>query len=263
MYELDYVKRRKKKRRAAIIGGIGTIGVATFCIVAFLGRYVGTFTVSLEAKNVDLTLCESSSFETRSSFLRVNKVPSFQEFTYKEFEKFGDEVIDSEQTDIMLGANPNGETLNFFKYTFFLKNVGFTPAKYDLSLQIKESNPASDGRTLDDTLRVMVYDNGTSSVYARREAVPHKDENGEYDYSAPISVSVDQATEEYPFEGYANMFVSSNEVMRQNSVEISVGEVRRYTIVTWLEGFRSSNSQLAPQGATIKLGVEINAYENE
>ena len=263
MYELDYVKRRKKKRRAAIIGGIGTIGVATFCIVAFLGRYVGTFTVSLEAKNVDLTLSEKSTFENRSSFLRVNEVPSFQEFTYKEFSRFGNEVIDSEQTDIMLGSNPNGSSLNFFKYTFFLKNVGYTPAKYDLSLRIKESNPASDGRTLDDTLRVMVYDNGEPSVYARREAVPHKDSNGEYDYSAPISVSEDQETPEYPFEGYANMFVSTNEVMRQDAVEISVGEVRRYTIVTWLEGFRSSNTQLAPEGATIKLGVEINAYENE
>ena len=254
MYELDYVKKRKKRRRTAIIGGICSVGVATFCIVAFLGRYVGTFTVSLEAKNVDLTLSEKSSFETHSSFLRVNQVPSFQEFTYRNFNRYGgDEKLDSEETGAFYGANPENETLNFFKYTFFIKNVGITPAKYNLSLMIKENVAASDGRTLEDTLRVSVYDNGEETVYAK----------GNLNSPAPISVSEGEATDEYPFEGYATNFVSSKEIMRQDGVSLNIGEVRRYTIVTWLEGFRSSNSQTAPKGATIKLGVEINAYENE
>ena len=254
MYELAYVKQRKKRRRNAIIGGIGAIGVATFCIVAFLGRYTGTFTVSLEAKNVELTLSEKSSFENRSSFLRVNEVPSFQEFTYENFKKYGgDEKLDNEETGVFYGANPNNESLNFFKYTFFVKNVGIIPAKYNLSLQMKESVAASDGRTLDDTIRVAVYNNGEETVYAK----------GNLNTPAPISVSEGEATEEYPFRGYATNFVSSKEIMRQEGVEMNVGEVRRYTIVTWLEGFRSSNTQLAPKGATIKLGVEINAYENE
>ena len=254
MYELEYVKKRKKRRRAAIIGGISSMGIATFCIVAFLGRYVGTFTVSLEAKNVDLTLSETSSFENPSSFLRVNDVPAFQEFTYEHFDKFGGkEKIDSETTGVFYGANPNNESLNFFKYTFFIKNVGFTPAKYNLSLQIKENVAAKDGRTLDDTLRVSVFDNGVETVYAK----------GNLTSQVPISVSESEATEEYPFRGYATNFVSSKEVMRQDGVDLKVDEVRRYTIVTWLEGFRSSNTQTAPKGATIKLGVEINAYENE
>ena len=254
MYELDYVKRRKKKRRTAIIGGICSVGVVTFCIVAFLGRYVGTFTVSLEAKNVDLTLSEKSSFEEHSSFLRVNSVPSFQEFTYQNFEKFGGgEKLDSEETDAFYGANPENETLNFFKYTFFIKNVGITPAKYNLSLLIKENVAASDGRTLEDTLRVSVYDNGKETVYAK----------GNLNSPVPISVSEGEATDEYSFQGYAMNFVSSKEIMRQDGVSLNIGEVRRYTFVTWLEGFRSSNTQTAPKGATIKLGVEINAYENE
>ena len=50
--------------------------------------------------------------------------------------------------------------------------------------------------------------------------------------------------------------------MSEIGEDIEVGEVRKYTVVTWLEGFRSSNDKLAPEGASIKLGVEINAYEN-
>ena len=141
----------------------------------------------------------------------------------------------------------------FSIYDWLIKNVGMTPARYNLSLMVKESVAASDGRTLDDTLRVMVYDNGESTVYAK----------GNLNSPAPISVSEGEATEEYPFEGYATNFASSKEIMGQSGVSLNVGEVRRYTIVTWLEGFRSSSLQTAPKGATIKLGVEINAYENE
>ena len=254
MYELEYVKKRKKKKRAVIIGSVATMGITTLAIVAFLGRYVGTFTVSLEAKNVDLTLCEHSSFDEKSSFLSVKDVPSFQEFTYHDFKYFGgNEALDNEVNDSFYGANPNNESLNFFKYTFFLKNVGHTPAKYDMSLKIKENVASSDGRTLEDTLRVIVFDNGKDTVYAK----------GNLNSPSPISVSEAQATEEYPFEGYAKNFTSSSEVMRSDGVSLEPGEFRRYTIVTWLEGFSSSNKTYAPKGATMKLGVEINAYEKQ
>ena len=267
MYELEYVRKRKRKKRAVIIAGLATIGLTSLCITAFLGRYVGTFTVSLESKDVNLTLSEKSSFKDSSSFLRVNELPPFQEYTYKDIRALGDDVVDSEESDYTLGSNPEMESMNFFKYTFYIKNVGYTPAKYDLSLRIKENVAAQDGRTLDDTLRVMVYQNGGEpKVYAKRLSVPHNDESGNPgDYRAPISVDKYESTPEYPFEGYANMFASTEEIMNQKGVEavsLQSGEIRKYTIVTWLEGFRSSSDQLAPKGASIKLGVEINAYEN-
>ena len=263
MYELNFIRKRKRRLLALIIGGVGTTGVATFCIAAFLGHRVGSFTVALEAKSVELTLSEKSSFQERTSFLRVNEVPEFQEFTYRNFEKdYGDEVIDSEDTDVTLGENKNNK-LNFLKYTFFMKNLGTEPAKYDFSLLIKENVASEDGRTLDDTVRVMVYTDGDPKVYAKRLTVPHLDDNGQPDYRAPISVDKADSTPEYPFEGYAEMFTSSTEVMNQKGEVIAAGQVKKYTVVTWLEGFRSSNDKTAPEGASIKLGVEINAYENE
>ena len=255
MYELEYVRKRKKRKLAVIFGSIGTMGVTTFSIVAFLGRYVGSFTVSLEAKNVELTMSQSSSFENSTSHLSVNTLPSFQEFTYPEFSRFGGKAaLDDETVPTFVGANPENESLNFFKYTFFLKNVGSIPAKYNLSLKIKESVAASDGRTLDDTLRVMVFNNGKDEVYAK----------GSLNSPAPIAMSETEAAQaNRPFDGYAVNFASSSEVMREDGLELQPDEFRRYTIVTWLEGSRSSNTQTAPKGATIKLGVEINAYEKQ
>ncbi len=259
MYELEYVRKRKTKKFVALGAGVSAVVVTSLAIVAFLGRFVGTFTVSLEAKNVELTLSDNFSFQNSSSFLRVNEVPKFQEFTYSDFAKFGDDSIDSDQTSIDIGANPKNESLNFFKYTFFVKNVGYTPAVYDFSLNIIESSASSDGRYLDDTMRVMVYDNGEKTVYGKRSQT----KNMAGDFRSPISINDYEASNLYPFQGYAEMFVSPTVIMTSTNTPLGVGEIRRYTIVTWLEGFRSSNYEVAPDGATIKLGVEINAYENE
>ena len=266
MYELEYVKKRKRRKVALLVGGVSTVVVTSLAIVSFLGRFVGTFTVSLETRNVDLTLSEKSDFANRSSFLRVNNVSSFQEFTYSDFEEFGDEIIDSEQSDVLLGANyASGsnevESLNFFKYTFYVRNVGKEPAKYDFNLNILENVQSKDGRSLDDTMRVMVYTNGDKKVYAKPESVPHIGPDGNPDYRSPISIDEKDATPAYPFMGYADPFTSSEVVTTISGIQLDIGETKRYTIVTWLEGFQSSNYQTAPEGATIKLGVEINAYE--
>ena len=265
MYELEYVRKRKRRMWAAIIGGIGVTGVATFSIAAFLGHRVGSFTVALESKNAELTLSERSSFENRSSFLRVGELPGFQEITYAKLKSLGNEVIDNEENDYKLGVRTNAagkQFTEFLKYTFFIKNVGLDPATYDFSLQIKDIVATSNGQTLEDSFRVMVYRDGQSEIYAKRLQVPHMDENGEPDYRAPVSVNEADATPDFPFEGYATMFKSSTEVMSEKGLELQPGDYRKYTIVTWLEGFQSSGDADTLSGASIKLGVEINAYEN-
>ena len=268
MYRLEYVRKRKRRRIVAIVGGISAVVVATFAIIAFLGRFVGTFTVTLESRNVDLTLLEKKDSTHQSSFLRVNSLAPFQEFTYSYFDNYGgDEVIDSDESDIKTGANlnPQGEikSLNFFKYTYYVKNVGKVPARYDWSVNILDNVASADGRSLLDTLRVMMYDDGVKTVYGKKLSTPHYDEEGKPSYDPPISVDKYEATEEFPFMGYAHQFTSSTVVTTFRGQYLGVGEMRRYTIVAWLEGFRSSNEEFAPRGAKVKLGVEINAYENE
>ena len=266
MYALNFVRKRQRRLVVAIIAGVGLTGVTTLSIAAFLGQRVGSFTVSLEAKDVKLSLSETSDFRDPTSFLRVQEIPEFHEFTYRDFKYYyGDDVIDSEQTDYSLGVikDEKGDPLNtdFLKYTFFIKNVGAEAAVYNFSLVIKDMTASEDGRTLESSYRVMIYDNGESEVYARKLDVPRVDEDKHKDYRAPISVDKDEGSEDYPFEGYAETFEDSKTVVTKRNVPLQPGEVRRYTVVSWLEGFRSKEDA-APKGATIKLGVEIKAYEN-
>lgn len=270
MYELEYVKKRKRKKLAVLIGGISIIVISSLSIIAFLGRNVGTFTVSLETGNVKLTLCEKSDFADSTSYLRVNELAYFQEYTYSGFAKIGDDVIDSENSGLEIGANKNKEgnitSLNFFKYTFFVKNVGDVPCQYHFAINILDQSYTDDGRAIDETLRLTLYENSSvndheKTTYGKRAVMPHEGEDGQPDFRSPISVSEAEATAANPFQGYAEMFQTSTVITSFMNPEFKINEVKRYTIVIWLEGFRSSNLIEAPVGAKINIGVNIDAYE--
>ena len=269
MYDPVYVKKKKRRKIVAIVAGISTVVVTTFSIVAFLGRFVGTFTVSLDTGKVKLALSTHSNFRNQTSFLRVDELPAFNETTYSYLHTtIGDATIDNEDTDYKIGTAttyPNGsiKSLSFFKYTFYVKNVGKVPARYTFAINILDSKANEEGRTLDDTIRVMIYDNVESNdhsckIYAKRSSQPTHFIDGEPRYESPIA-SADVNDPE--FAGYAEMFRSNTVIAYYNVGRIGVGELRRYTVATWLEGYASDDHSEAPVGANMKLGVEINAYE--
>ena len=280
MYERNYVKKRKRKIWVAIGTGISSIVVAVLCIVSFLGRFVGTFTVNLDTGNVKLALFgskEDSDQEINpSSYMRISSLPKFHEYTYSRFEKLHAE-IDSTSTDYLHGAvykmdQKTVDSLNYFKFSFYVKNYGEIPASYRLRVNINDSKPSLDGRYLDDTLRVMIYENELESehkvrdVYAKRSQTEKQvnPETGEVTFMEAISVPEYKATPDFPCYGYAKEFESSEVIATIPVNNFEAGESKRYTVVMWLEGEdpQSNNYSKAPEGAKIKIGVEINAYEN-
>ena len=264
MYELDYVKKRKRRKWIAIGAGISTIVIATLSIVSFLGRFVGTFTVKLETGNVKLTLSETESFAQQSSYLRVNNLYRLQEYTYSNLESIGHDVLDNEDNDLLTISRAVNyskdetsiKSINYFKYTFYVKNVGDVQSAYDVKVVILET----DGQ-LDDTLRVMVYKNKANdgkhenTIYAKKSATKHIDDEGNESFDEKIS------DDHY---GYAKQFETSDVIATIPVDKFIPGDIDRYTVVFWLEGNdpQSSIEEYAPLNAKLKLGVEINAYEN-
>lgn len=275
MYELEYVKKKKRRKRAFIIGCISTTVVTALAIVAFLGRFVGTFTVSLDTGNVRLTLSQRSTFVDSTSFLRVDNLVPFQEFTYEWFTNdYSEDKIDSEYTTMSIGYRYGSDSITvrsmrFFKYTFFVKNIGDEAARYDFTINVLDKKADRNGQSLDSTLRVMLYENDDENTHNRlifgKAIAPHQGESGESDYRPPISISEDTAkVEGIPFPGYVDRtFLSEKVIAKISADRLNIGQYRRYTIVTWLEGYLSGYEELAPTGARIKLGVEINAYEDQ
>ena len=274
MYDGKLVKKRRRRRIAAVAIGICTVGVTSLAIVSFLGRYVGTFTVSLRNEEVKLALSEQQSFKTTSSYLRISDLKPFEETTFK---SILERQPDNADLDYTYGANinPNNgkvESFEFFKYTFFVKNVGTTTATYNLKIKNMESTLANDGsgRKLDDTIRVMIYENDPESgghdykVYAKAAAEKNYDKDGIATYREFISkYTYDNIeTDEYPLVDAS--FVDDKTIAQYNVSDFAKNDIKRYTIVTWLEGEdpQSSSDYDPPEGASIKIGVEITAYEN-
>lgn len=275
MVDLKYVKKRKRRRIVAIVSAVGVCGRSVLGIVSFLGRRVGTFTVSLDSGDVALSLSTESSFGTKTSYLKVDEhLPSFHEASYLDIrKKYGDASIDSEDTDYLYGAYKDPEddkpvSRTFFKYTFFIRNTGTKACKYDRDFNILDDTPYTDSEgnkiSLADTRRVKIYEHSMDDetkdrhdgiVYAKRSATYNKEYGTFQEYITDDDKSL----------GVAERFASNDKICQKQKDSFLPNQTRRYTRLVYLEGGdpQSSNYSEPPKDATIKLGVEINAYEDK
>ena len=269
MVELQYVKKRKRKKAAIIAAAVSTTVATALIIVSFLGSRVGSFTVKLRQSNVKLALTKDNNTVTSTSFLLVNELPSFDLATNNDL--LDHQKIDTPTTDYLLGATfdkitKKPRSLYFFKYTFYVNNVGTVPAEYDFRLKISENNPPRNNLAYgyDDLLRVRLYENIDENAhgyatYAKRARTAHTDSTGELVYTEPISGEPG----DYDFPGYAEMFVN-NSLILTKTAPIDVGGFYRYTILMWLEGSDPEcEGTVIPEGGSLKLQVDIEAHESQ
>lgn len=287
MYDLLLVKKRRRRRIAAFVALFSSIGITSLVIISFLGRSVGTFTVSLKNSEVSLALVNQKDSKDYSTYLRVSDSTPYIEYSYDFFRHDLAEIDDEKNTYEDIGREEGGyldpETnkwvegtvVDFFKYTFYVKNVGTKTASYDMKISIDDRTKADDnsGRGLDDTLRVMVFENDADSeehnyrVFAKSAKVNNYDIHGyetdrELVVQPPKQYDQDREREDYPLA--ENFKTGSNTIIEYKNTNFVRNDMMRYTIVIWLEGGdpQSQPDEEPPQGATLRLGVDIVAHEN-
>ena len=278
MYDLSYVKKRRRKKIAALVSLFTAVGITSLVIISFLGRTVGTFSVKLTNSDVKLSLSEKISFKDATSYLHFDSVPSLRETTFTNLPSA--DYLDNEDTPVMNDEtaikNEKGEieSIYFIKYTFYIRNVGNSIARYNLSINITDSQKSNDGtnRYVDDTLRIMVYENDPAvagshdfKVFAKESDQYNYDKDNNRTMREFVSI-IPSDHKEDPDNGYilADSFISSSVAARYEVGNFAKNDVKRYTLVVWLEGEDpdTDNSDEPPEGATLKLGVDIAAYEN-
>ena len=164
-------------------------------------------------------------------------------------------------------------TASFIKYTFYVTNLSSTIAKYNLTVKLGDRNESNDGtnRGLDDTLRVMVYENDPASdshnyaVYAKEAAEVNYDSENNKTRREFISTYPSGTNKEDDEHKLAETFLPGQSIIKYTASNFKKGDIKRYTLVIWLEGEdpQSDNSKEIPEGASLKLGVDIAAYEND
>ena len=146
-------------------------------------------------------------------------------------------------------------------------------SKYNLNVNVSDRTKAIDGtgRTLDDTLRVMVYENDPSkegrlepTVFAKEAAEYNYDVDGNKTRREFISTYPSGSNQEDNEHKLATSFLPGQTVAKYSVSNFAKNYIKRYTIAIWLEGEdpQSTNDKQFPEGASVKLGVDIAAYEN-
>ena len=223
-----------------------------------------SFSVSLQnSETTQLALSEHSSFEEKKSSIVINGLIPLEENTYTGLPSL--EELDNENKTYLDYKNKR-DNLTLFKHTFFIKNEGDTPVNYAVNFNIVRDIKSDDGRSLSDTVRVMIFDNDASSeehmnfIFAKKSESmnPLYDENGQ-----PTGGNTDM---EYisvppnsgkPFPGYAQTFSSDKVVNSFNEYEVAPEKIKRYTMVVWLEGEDPQSQGSSPAGSLLEFGVTI------
>ncbi len=280
MVEGKYVRRKRRKKAAAIISSICTGGIVVLMIVAFLGFRVGSFTVKLRQTDVKLTLTQNKENATdgktereaanepgNTTHLMVSSLPRYE--TQSAEYLTDHDRFDNPDSSYLDGAMINKETnepayLYYFKYTFYIKNIGSNPASYDFRIRLTDNQrPQADAYTYtygyDDLLRIRLYKNNDEQhkykTYAKppRSGSPsHINENGEEVWEELVWAGSDE---------YCTNFISDTIMMEETVPLLSPGAYYRYTILTWLEGTDPECTGQAPENGFSKFEINIEASQ--
>lgn len=234
------------------------------------------FSIVLKNSGVKLALSTTRDFAKSKESLSIpddNMLP-FQEYTYSALPS--PEILDNEDTPYDYGCSrgPSNkkEAFYYFKYTFYVKNIGDVTARYIFTINLEE-NKSEAGKSLNDTLRVMVFNNDATnpnmsvthdySVYAKEAAGNNYDRDGNptnrefIAYNSIGGYEDEQHLLAFSFQSDSIAFRHTHENMVKN-------DITRYTIVFWLEGEdpQSSADAEAPTGSSINMKIDIVATES-
>ncbi len=217
-YGVKSVSKKVKKREILIrILVIILVILLLFLSVMFAcSSYVnkaGDFTVTMDkdAYNMGIVLSETPNFKEASRFLTGEKIENMADCTYKWL------PLDIDQID---GSHNRSNGNEFLAYTFYVKNEGEVDVRYTTEIVID-----SVALGADEAARVMVFKNGEQTIYAKPQKGTTDKLEENKDSSGEVQYEIDKN------------FISNTTVMQEKNDEFKVGDVDKYTVVIWFEGW--------------------------
>ena len=175
------------------------IALSVFYLALYVVYDGGRFTVTLDRNLRDrknIYLSEDGNTEGRTIKLTADTIDYMDNISVK----WLPENLDKEST----GAH-NGD--NFIAYTFYIMNLGKQTINYWYEIDIDDSV-----KNVDEAIRVMVYRNGESQIYAKASKINGKAEEGTI------------------------KFKSKDVVCLEEKKDFKPGDKDRYTVIVWIEG---------------------------
>lgn len=245
----DRTVRKHIKKRSVVVAMLiflsitFVLGGAAYAMLSFLEYNNFRVLIDKEGMNI-LSLSNFSSFASPTEVLSLGGPRYMDNVTLMDIYYKLPEIEATEGT-----YGKNGE-IDYLAATFFLKNVSGEDQIYRESIILDDIT-----KNVDDAIRIMIIRNGVSTIYAKlsadgtpEEAVPGQDFTRS---GRPGPKSEVWMTEP---------FLNDRYVFYNAGLTVKAGEVVKYTILVWLEGWDAEciDNRL---GGTIKIELQF-AQEN-
>ena len=198
-----YKKAKRRRVIFTVVLSLFLVNVLMYVGIILTGDQNDPVQIAVDNQEiVGLTLSDNN-FKSQSAYLGAPAPKKMTNITYASIP-----TVDINNT---YGSH-NGD--NYIAYTFELKNN--TDSTYDIEekLIITDAN-----RGIERAIRVMVYTNGVSKIYA-----------------SPITGTRDPEIVSEDYRRYSTPFVDNYTILKNTVHDFSSNEIRKYTIVIWIEG---------------------------
>lgn len=215
------------------------------------GDKVGNFVVVLKEDKVRISACLTKNFDgDLTTRFDVPGIEYLEPTTYKE-------LPESLTRDIGI---KNDLKKKYLAFSFYLLNLTDRDINYNIFVEILDELPGTrDKRYLpSDALRMLILEE--NEMDENMEGSKRLKEDGALYAREESSIEGVHALEdaEYP-EGKAIDFLDDSVIIKQEALAFKQNEVKKYTVVLWLEGYDiSCKSELI--GGRLKMKMSIEAY---
>lgn len=179
-----------------------------FALVSYYGQDSGNFVMSVDysAYQRGIVLSNDITFESRQPQLMTEPVSEARDITYSWIK-------------LVEVSSSNGSYIDpeydYIAYTFYIKNEGNETVDVIYSIKLTEVK-----KNLDESIRVLVIEDGIETIFQKPDKA---DDFGNF----PIYPSTLPETK---------YFLSETVVTRKKISNFEPNEIRKFSVVVWLEG---------------------------
>ncbi|MDD3172028.1 MAG: hypothetical protein PHO86_06880 [Bacilli bacterium] len=195
-----FITKKVIFRIGMIIFGIAS---ALIAIITYYGQNAGNFVMEIEedAYRRGIVLSSNEDFVSPTPRLLSDAIINVRDITYDWLDIEGAKAAEGNFTD---------ENYKYIAYTLYIQNIGDETCDIVMSMDIVSLENGLDG-----AVRILIIeDNETERMYMKPDTVA--------------------ATYESMPEGIS--FVSNTQVMRETISNFKPYQVKKYTVLVWLEG---------------------------
>ena len=205
-----------------IVMGFSAFALSTLFLLSYYGQQVGNFTIDVSQDmylNKEVVLSETVDFKNVRS--RLEAVPIGSVFPIGYFNEPERLPLEIENAILDLeGGSNNG--LNYFAYTFYIKNSGEENLSYNFSLFLEDAT-----NNMDEAIRVMVV---------KETSITNN--NANQNITQRVYAKVQSSYSEAPGspEPGTVAFETNRKIVGDNRYDFKSGEIDKYSVLMWLHG---------------------------